>query len=157
MTDIHIRNPNTSPRIELGPMTHRPKGEYVAPSVIGDDAPPEQQAFRNTNALHQFEASLPSHSGELSALRPLLTSLAAGKSMGMGDFDVGKMRQELVKSADVANVYAEEWRAHPRWYQTTAPDAGGGRRNGLDPHELSKGSSPLAKAVMDVGTQTNFA
>src|SRR4051812_43098901 len=142
MTDIHIRNPNTSPGIELGPMTHRPKGEYVAPSVIGDDAPPEQQAFRSTNALQQFEASLPSHSGELSALRPLLTSLAAGKSMGMGDFDVGKMRQELAKSADVANVYAEEWRAPPPWDQTTAPHAGGGRRHRPAPHPPSQRGRP---------------
>lgn len=156
MTDIHTPNPYASPGIEIGPMA-RPKGEYVPPSVMGDNAPPEQQAFRGTQALQQFEASLPSHNGELAALRPLLTSLAAGRSMGMGDFDVGAMRTELAKSAEASNVYAEEWRAHPRWYQTTAPDTGGGRRNGIDPRELSKGSSPLAKAVLDVGTQTNFA
>ena len=155
MTDIIQLNPNASPGIEIGPMP-RPKGEYVPPSVLGEDAPPEQQAFRSTTALQQFESSLPSHTSELAALRPLLTSLAAGKPMGM-DFDVGKMRGELAKSAEMSNLYAEEWRAHARWYQTTAPDAGGGKRNGIDPHELAKGSSPLAKAVLDVGTQTNFA
>jgi len=156
MPDIFISNPQGSPGIEIGPM-QRPKGEYVPPSVMGDDAPPEQQAFRSTQALAQFESSLPAHNGELAALRPLLTSLAAGKSMGLGDFDVGKMRTELAKSAEVSNAYAEEWRAHPRWYQTTAPDAGGGRRNGINPFELAKSEGPLAKAVLDVGTQTNFA
>lgn len=155
MTDIHHRNPNASPGIEIGPML-RPKGEYVPPSVMGDDAPPESRAFRSTTALQQFEASLPGPASELAGLRPLLTSLAAGKPMGM-DIDVGKMRTELHKSAEIANVYAEEWRAHARWYQTTSPDSGGGRRNGIDPRELAKGSGPLAKAVLDIGTQTNFA
>lgn len=153
---IHTRNPHASPGIEIGPM-QRPVGEYVPPNVIGEDAPPEQRAFGSTQALQQFEASLPSNASELAGLRPLLTSLAAGKSMGMGDFDVGKMRGELAKSMDAANVYAEEWREHPRWYQTTAPDQGGGRRNGMNSTELSKGAGPLAKAVLDVGTQTNFA
>ncbi len=156
MTDIIHRNPNTSPGIELGPMAHRPKGEYVPPNVIGDDAPPETRAFRGTQALQQFEASLPGPSSELAGLRPFLTSMAGGRAMGM-DLDVGKVRAELHKSAEVANLYAAEWREHARWYQTTAPDTGGGRRNGIDPRELAKGAGPLAKAVLDIGTQTNFA
>ena len=156
MTDIFTRNVNTSPGVELGPIQHRQVNDYVPPNVLGDDAPPEAHAFRGTQALAQFEASLPAANGELGGLRPLLTSLAAGKPMGM-DIDVGKMRAELHKSAEVSNVYAEEWRAHARWYQTTAPDAGGGRRYGIDPRELAKGNSPLAKAVLDIGTQTNFA
>lgn len=141
--------------INIGPMQHRPLGEYVRPSILSDDAPPEAQAFRSTQALHQFESSLPTHNGELAALRPLLTSLAAGRPMGM-DLDVGKMRNELAKSAEIANVFAEEWRAHARWYQTTAPGSGGGRRDGIDPRELAKGGSPLAKSILDVGIQTNM-
>jgi hypothetical protein len=160
VTDIHVRGDEQhqgTPRVAIGPITHRAKSEYVPPNVMGEDAPPEMRAFRSTNALQQFEASLPAHNSELAGLRPLLTSLAAGRSMGVADLDVGKMRSELAKAADVANVYAEEWRAHPRWYQTTAPGEGGGRRNGMDPRELAKGNSPLAKSVLDIGIQTNLA
>jgi hypothetical protein len=155
MTDIIHTNPNASPGIHIGPML-RPPGEYVPPNVLGEDAPPESRAFSSAQALAQFEASLPGPTSELGHLRPLLTSLAAGRGMGT-DIDIGKMRIETAKSMEVANVYAEEWRDHARWYQTTAPDLGGGRRKGIDPFELAKGSGPLAKAVLDVGTQTNFA
>ncbi len=72
------------------------------------------------------------------------------------DLDVSQARTSLAKAADVANAYAEEWRRNARWYQTTAPGAGGGRRDGIDPREIAKSDNPLAKSVLDVGTQTNF-
>ena len=156
MTEIFHRSPNASPGIEIGPMPNRAKNEYVQPNVLGEDAPAEQRAFGSSKAMAQFEASLPGPASELSSLRPLLTSFAAGRPTGI-DMDVDKVRGELAKSANVANAYAAEWRAHPRWYQTTSPDSGGGRRNGIDPKELAKGDGPLAKAVLDVGTSQNYA
>lgn len=155
MTDIVHRSPYASPGIQIGPMP-RPAGEYVQPNVMGEDAPAEQRAFGSAQAMQQFEQSLPGPTSELAPLRPFLTSLAAGRGMGV-DLDVGKVRMELSKSADAANLYAEEWRNHARWYQTTAPDDAGGRRNGIDPRELAKGAGPLSKAILDVGTSQNFA
>jgi hypothetical protein len=158
MVDIAHRSPNSSPGIAIGPITDRAKGDYVQPNVMGEDAPAEQRAFSSAKAMQQFEASLPASTGELGSMRPFLTSLAAGRPMGV-DMDVGKVRGELAKSAEIANAYSAEWREHARWYQTTSPDAGGGRRNGIDPRELAKsnGDGPLSKAILDIGTSQNFA
>ena len=141
MVDIAHRSPNSSPGIAIGPVTDRAKGDYVQPNVMGEDAPAEQRAFSSAKAMQQFEASLPASTGELGSMRPFLTSLAAGRPMGV-DMDVGKVRGELAKSAEIANAYSAEWREHARWYQTTSPDAGGGRRNGIDPRELARPGRP---------------
>ena len=154
--DIFVPSTSIEDRkVNIAPVTVRPFG-YVPPNVIGDDAPPEVRAFGQTRALEQFEASLPREGGDLARMRPLLLSLAAGRALGT-DVDPMKMRAELAKAAEPANALAREWREHPRWYQTTAPGLGGGPRSGIDIRELAKSGDPLAKAVLDVGTQTNFA
>ena len=55
--------------------------------------------------------------------------------------------------------YREIWRDTPRHYQTNAPGpqegTSRGRRLEIDAVELAK-ADPLAKAILDVGTQTNF-
>jgi len=160
MTDIHVRDSERDfSKINLAPISNRAPDDYVRPSRIAEDAPDELRSVGHARALQQFEASLPPANGELANLRPFLLSMAAGKPMGMPDFDPGRSRMELAKAADVANAYAAEWREHARWYQTTAPGEHGGRRTRFDEREIAKslGDSPLAKSVLDVGTQTNFA
>lgn len=151
--DIFV--PKGDIRTAAEPVTVRPFG-YDKPNLVGEDSPPDVQAFRSARAIEQFEASLPRHNDELGALRPFFVGLAANRAMNIGgvDFSTAQAREELHKAAAPANAYAAEWRRNPRYYQTTAP--GGGRRDSIDPYELSK-SDPLAKAVLDVGTQTNFA
>ena len=152
--------PTQSPgerRIHIAPVEHR-AWPYAPDARIGDDLPAEVGSARTARALNQFEASLPGPTSELSALRPALMALATGRSMNVAgvDFDGLKARTELAKAAEPENFYAAERRDHARWYQTTAPGEAGGRREQIDPRELSK-SNPVAKAVLDVGTSQNFA
>lgn len=155
---IFVRQqPTGEERIHIAPVETRPFPYEPSPRM-GDDMPAELGTARTARALNQFEASLPGPNSELSQLRPALMALVTGRSMNVSgvDFDGLKARGELAKAAEGEKYYAEERRAHPRWYQTTAPNQGGGRRHEIDPRELSK-SSPLAKAVLDVGTSQNFA
>ena len=156
--DIFIpQQPPEERRVTIAPAMQRPDG-YVSPDLMDQDAPPEMRAQKSAQALAQFEASLPRHNDEMGAFRPLLVGLAAGRAMNVGgvDIDTGRMRTELSKAADPANVYARQWRDNARWYQTCAP-GGFGPRKHVDVSELAKSGDPMAKAVMDVGTQTNFA
>ena len=158
MTDIHVPTQSAEGRrTSIAPVAVRPFG-YVSPNAVSDDMPPDVAANRSARAIGQFEASLPRPSDELGSLRPALIALATGRSMNVGgvEFDGSRARTELAKAADPANAFAREWRNHARWYQTTAPDNGGGRRDSIDARELAK-SDPLAKAVLDVGTQTNLS
>jgi len=153
--DIHIPTQTREERrIEIAPVQTRPFG-YVPNPTIGEDIPEDMRTSRTANALNQFEASLPAANSELGALRPALLSLVTGRGMNVGgvDFDGARARTELAKAAEVENVYSRERREHPRYYQTTAP--GGGPRSHIDARELAK-SNAVAKAILDVGTQTNF-
>jgi hypothetical protein len=156
MTEIINHEANFSFRnVNIEPITYRPPGEYVPANVMPEDMPPEARAFSSARAIAQFEASLPPATSDLAGLRPFLTSIAAGRPMGI-DIDVNKVRGELAKAAAPANAYAREWREHARWYQTLAPNEGGAR-HGINPFELAKGGDELAKAILDIGTQTQFS
>ena len=143
--------------IDLDPVTNRPDG-YVPSPKYGEDMPDEMRQHNSQRALAQFEASLPPMTGELAPFRAMLIGIATGRGMSVAgvDFDGAMARAELAKAAQPANAFAKQWRDHARWYQTMAPGAAGTRFDGIDARELAR-SDPLAKAVLDVGTQTNFS
>ncbi len=155
MTDIHVAG--ESAHINIAPVSMRPV-DYARPDILAEDASPEERSHRSQRALHEFEASMPRRGDALEAFRPMLLSYASGRPMPVGgvDFNPAQMRSELAKSAAAENAYAAERRRNARWYQTTAPNRGGGRISEIDARELAK-SDPLAKSILDVGTQTNFA
>lgn len=146
---------NQGKPINIAPVSVRPM-DFARPDLFDGDAPAEHRTHTQARALEQFEASLPRGSDPLAALRPALLGMAANRAMQVEGvhFDAPKARGELAKAAEAQNAYAAERRRNPRYYQTTAP--GGGRRDFIDARELAK-SDPLAKSVLDVGTQTNFA
>ena len=156
-----------APVIPPQPVLLRPAGEYIAPQLSGSDTPPEEKQHRSTQALMQFEASLPRHNDPLAPLTPMFMGLALGQQMpvsfGHGEpiiFDGAGARDALHKAAQPEQAFAKIWRESARWYQTNAPGPSGpgssrGRILEIDAIELAK-SDPLAKAVLDVGTQTNF-
>lgn len=135
---------------------------HIPQRVIGEDMPPEMMTQFGAAALARFEASLPKHGDELGMMRPILMGLAAGRPMTVAGADPSSpiqmngsgTREALAKSAESANAYAREWRDHARWYQSMAPDDSHVRRNSMD--AVAK-NNPLAKAVLDVGTNTNLA
>ena len=155
-----------APGVILASITSRPAIEYVAPRRVSADMPPEIQGQMSLQALQQFESSLPHRGDELEPLKPVFLSMAMGQvlpvGMGTGEqvmFDGPKALVELHKAAAPANAYARVWRDTPRYYQTNAPGpqegTSRGRRLEIDAVELAK-ADPLAKAILDVGTQTNF-
>lgn len=159
-TEIHVPDKGFK-GINIAPIAldrDRP-APYQPGQRISRDAPDEIRAQGEAMALDQFEQSLPGHNSPLGDLRPALMAMVTGRSMSVKgvDFDGARARQELAKAAMPSNVLADEWREHARWYQTTAPGEAGGRRNGIGRGEIAKSGNPLAKAVLDVGTQTNFA
>lgn len=156
--DIHVPVMSQAERRVAIDHVGRHPGHYAPASRMSDDAPDDIRVAKSVTALNQFEASLPPANSELGDLRSALLSIVSGRSMNVRgvDFDGAKARMELAKAAEPQNAFAREWREHPRWYQTTAPGEGGGRRRMIDAQELAK-SDPLAKAVLDVGSQTNFA
>ena len=161
---IHVRDDAriaSDTRIHTDPVTKRPF-DYVRPTMHGEDDPTEVRSFTHVRAMEQLEASLPSYNSELAALSPLLRGVITGKDARVtfgGEsmtVDSAKYRNALHKAAEPANAFAQEWRKHARWYQTTAPDEAGGRRDYIDPRIVAKSDHPLAKAVLDVGTLTNM-
>ena len=155
-----------APGIILASIARRPEIEYVRPRMSSADQPPEEKAHQSLQALQQFEASLPRRGDALEPLKPVFAAMAMGQTlpvgMGTGEqvmFNGPKARVELHKAAEPVNAYARVWRDTPRYYQTNAPGAHEGASRGrlleIDQVELAK-SNPLAKAVLDVGTQTNF-
>ena len=157
MTDIHISESRVPGqfRPEIASVMRNPDGH--TPSERHGDLPPEMRELNSARALSQFEASLPRAGDELGALRPALIAMAAGRGMSVAgvEFNGSQAREELAKSAAPANALARQWRDHARWYQSMSPDASMARRDSIDVRELAK-SDPLAKAVLDVGTVTNF-
>lgn len=163
----HIPTPNTPlPAVVLPHILRRPDYDYVRPNLSSSDTPPEEKSHNSTRAMQQFEASLPRHGSELEALRPIFAGIALGNvvPVGIGGgtpimFDGGATREALHKAAAPEQAFAKVWRDTPRYYQTNAPGPQPGSSRGrlleIDAIELAK-SSPLAKAVLDVGTQTNF-
>ena len=169
MTSKHVTTPSADAPLAgiiLNPVVRQPNNEYVPPRRVSADLPAEIQGQLSLQALQQFEASLPRRGDPLEPLKPAFLSMAMGQplpvGMGTGEqimFDGPKALVELHKAAAPANAYARVWRDTPRYYQTNAPGpqegASRGRLLEIDPVELAK-SDPLAKAVLDVGTQTNF-
>lgn len=154
--DIHVPEASIpgKPPVTIAHVTHRSE-PYDAPSLYSDDMPPEMQQQRAVRALDRFEASLPKAGDELGFMRPVLLGMATGRGMSVAGVEMNSMgaREALAKSAEPANAYAKEWRDHARWYQTNSPGEGGVRRENMD--AIAK-SNALAKAVLDVGTQTNL-
>ena len=148
----------------LAPIARRPEIEYVRPALSSPDTPDQEKQFRSVQALQQFEDSLPRPNDDLAPLRPVFAGLAWGQPIRVGEgmFDPIKLRTELHKAAEPANAFAAVWRDTPRWFQTNAPGPQPGSSRGrlleIDPREVAKAnpSDPLIKAVLDVGTQTNF-
>jgi hypothetical protein len=148
------------------PTGRRPDYDYVRPNMASADMPTEVLQHTSLQALQQFENSLPGHGNPLEPLRPMFAALAMGNtaaiSLGGGTpimFDGAQAREALHKAAAPEQAYARVWRDTPRYYQTNAPGAqpnsSRGRLLEIDAVELAK-ANPMAKAVLDVGTQTNF-
>jgi len=159
--DIFV--PTDKSRIELAPVTVRPD-PYQQPNVIAEDAPPDMRAFQTARALDAFDRSLPKPGSELDGLRPFFQSVATGRSLpvngnqfdpkqavGYRDNDGNEHHGALMKAALPANAYAREWRERARMFQS------GRRQDEIDLRDMAKGGDPIAKAVLDVGVQTNFA
>jgi hypothetical protein len=160
---IHVPSDSRESRkIAPSPITLRPGGNdtYLPNRVVSDDMPPEAYQAGSVKALDAFERSLPAHNSQLGDLRPALIAMAQGHTTNVRgiDFDGARARMELAKAAEPEQAYAEEWRRNPRYYQSMSPDPSMTRRDSIDPFALAKSSNnPLAKAILDVGTQTNFA
>ena len=138
--------------VYLGPVTVRPD-PYDAPQMYSNDMPPEARTHMAAEALGRFENSLPKAGDELGFMRPVLLGMATGRGMSVAGVELNSLavREALAKAAEPANAYAEAWRHRAREYQSMSPD--GVRRR--DMRDVEK-SNPLAKAVLDVGTQTNL-
>jgi hypothetical protein len=143
--------------IQIAPVA---KSDYIDPrgSLIDND--PNARQFAAARALEQFEASLPRH-GPLGDLRQVYLGMAMQQSVRIaGDagpltFDPRQALGELAKSKGTSDALSAEWRRRSRHLQTNAP-GGNGPLPGFSEYELAK-SGALAKAVLDVGTQTNFS
>jgi hypothetical protein len=154
--DIHVPESQVAGYFAavVAPVMRRPD-HYKPDPVYSEDMPPEMAQHMSVRALERFEASLPKNGDELAFMRPVLLGIATGRGMSVAgvDMDSSRTREALHKSAESANAYADEWRHRARWYQSMSPDATMRRRDSMD--EVYK-SNPLAKAVLDVGTQTNL-
>lgn len=156
---IHTPEPKGNPGFRTmytDPVTRRPDG-FAEPDRYGADVPAEQREHLSAKALQQFEQSLPGRNSELSDLRGALIGLAAGRPVNVAgvDFNGLEAREALQKAAEPAAVFGRQWRDNARWYQTMSPDSTMTRRDKFDLSQMSK-SDPLAKAVLDIGTSTNF-
>lgn len=138
--------------VYLGPVTVRPD-PYDAPQMYSNDMPPEARTHMAAEALGRFEHSLPKAGDELGFMRPVLLGMATGRGMSVAGVEMNSLavREALAKAAEPASAYAEAWRHRSREYQSMSAD--GVRRR--DMRDVEK-SNPLAKAVLDVGTQTNL-
>jgi hypothetical protein len=158
--DIFI--PQSQTHVDIGPVQIRPD-PYSEPNVIGEDAPPDVRAFHATRALEAFDKSLPRPGSELDGLRPFFQAAATGRSLpvngtmfdpkqaiGYRDTEGNEYPGQLMKAALPANAYAREWRDRARALQS------GTRQDYIDLREAAAKGDILAKAVLDVGTQTNF-
>ena len=153
---------NPPPGIILNSIGRRPANDYVEPQLYSADMPSQEKSMRSTQALVRFENSLPRPNDDLASLRPIFMGLAMGQQIRVGEamFDGGQMRTELHKAAEPETSLSRIWRDNARWYQTNAPGPSGpgssrGALREIDVREVAK-SDPIAKAVLDVGTQTNF-
>lgn len=158
---------NGKPRVvSPQPIVRRPANKYVEPQVMGADVPAEERMHRSTRALVQFEQSLPPANSPLAPLAPMFMGVAMGVevpvSFGPGQpimFNGATARDALHKAAAPEQAFAKVWRDSARWYQTNAPGPTEGSSRGplreIDIIELAK-ADPIAKAVLDVGTVTNF-
>lgn len=139
--------------VYINPVTVRPD-PYDAPRMYSDDMPPEARSHMAAEALGRFEMSLPKAGDELGFMRPVLLGMATGRGMSVAGVEMNSLavREALAKAAEPASAFAEAWRHRAREYQTMSADIGTRRR---DMRDVEK-SNPLAKAILDVGTQTNL-
>ena len=148
----------------LKSIERQPENMRARITRVGADMAPEERAQQSFQALQAFETSLPPTNSDLGPMRSVFLGLAAGTQVRVGEvmFDPIQARTELAKAAEPANAMAKIWRDRARHYQTNAPGSNGpgssrGRLLEIDTIELAKSNDPLAKAVLDVGTQTNFS
>lgn len=119
---------------------------------VFSDGSPQARNHASQQALAQLEASIPT-TGEMAKFRNFFMGMSMPDEVKGADFK--ETARQLNERMGVPNAIAKAFRDNPRHYQTVAPGIGGpkelpGRA------EIAK-SGALAKSVLDVGTQTNFA
>jgi hypothetical protein len=164
--DIFMRSGNMTARVHTAAIDYKHPWGFIPQRLADRD--PQAQAIENAQALDQINASIPM-TGPISGYRDIIVGMAMNQATPGSDFNPVLAKSELEKPMELVNVLAAERRAHPRWYQGVAPpwgqdnlgqDSGRmhgfGSRGDIDPRQLMK-SGVLSKAVLDVGTATNFS
>ena len=150
---ISLLNPEpkspTGRTVHLASATQRPEGRFHSQEVY-TDGDPRAQRHRYARALAQIEQAIP-QTGPMAQYRDFILGMCAGQSNRDPSF--AKAASMLEERVGVANGVSKAFRANPRHYQSTSPTG--------KPLELPDGdalfkSGVLSKAVLDVGTQTNF-
>lgn len=163
--DFYIRSENMRSGVQISAIDYPHPYGFVPQKLAERD--PQSQAIENAQALDQINASIPL-TGPLAGFRDIIVGMAMGQATPGSDFNPVLAKSQLDRPMELVNALAAERRAHPRWYQTVAPPWGqdslgddSGRTHGLgvrqdiDPGMLMK-SGALSKAVLDIGTATNF-
>lgn len=157
--DVFFRSGMMTPRVQTGAIDYaHPYGFVDQRFATGD---PQAQRLENAHALDQLHSMMPT-TGHMAGLHDVVMGMA-GMPGRDGGFDIALAKAQLEKPMELANAMSAARRAHPRWYQSVAPDGASddpGRAIGYGHREVDEfalyKSGAIAKATLDVGTQTNF-
>ncbi len=148
--NTHIFTPTDADRsrkVCIAHTTQRPDGVFADQNVYREDA--HYRRHQNARALSQIEEAIP-RTGPLAGFRDFVLGMCAGEGRST-EFE--KAAGMLGDRMAIPNAVAKKFRENPRHYQTVSPN---GKPLKLPSgQELYKGGE-LSKAVLDVGTQTNF-
>jgi hypothetical protein len=138
------------PNIELTPAAVHP-GNPLTHRANSDG--PEQQAFQMAMAHEALMKSLPT-SGPLAEFANFIHGLTMPAHVRRAEYEEIRVKSE--RSMGFSNAVSKAMRANVRHFQTVAP----GRNGPIELSELAQTvakSDAVAKAVLDVGSATNFA
>lgn len=162
--DIIHRSGNFTPGVHLGAIDYKHPFGFVPQKL--SDRDPTAQGIEVGQALDEMMSKFPVD-GPAAGYRDVIMGIAMNRQLSER-FDPVMAKSELDRPMELANALSAERRRHPRWYQTVAPPWGTdslgdgsprayglGSRPEVNEHALYK-SGALAKATLDVGTQTTF-
>lgn len=127
------------------------EGSFISQLDRGSSA--QRRGMEMVRAHAQLVDALPS-SGPLSQFKDFIHGMTLPAEMRKAEYE--EIRQRTAGSVGPSNVVAKALRDNSRRFQTVAPGLGGPASLEGEFDTIMK-SGAISKAVLDVGTQTNFA
>lgn len=152
MLNLQTAPRESTPNVALGPISPREHTAYAGHRHYGNSAP-EQQGMEIAKAHQRLIESIPAH-GPMSQFRDFIAGMAMPTEVRRPEFEA--IRKSTDSAMSLPNAVAKAFRDNVRHYQTVAPGTHAPRKLSDTAREIAKSGS-IAKASLDVGSQTNFA